>query len=143
MKNLVLIAFALFTFTLSAQPGKHHRNGKKEMVEKMKDWTPEQKAELATKKLTLDLNLTEAQQKKVYPITLEMMKDREQMRTSKEKKTELSSQELFDTQNARLEKQIKTKEQFKNILNAEQFEKWEKKHSRNKGNKRGKRLHRN
>lgn len=137
MKNLVLIAFALLTFTLSAQPGDHHRKGKKEMVEKMKDWTPEQKAELATKKLTLELNLTEEQQQKVYPIQLNMIKDRVQMKTKKEKKTELSSKELFDMQNERLEKQIKTKEQFKNILNAEQFDKWEKRHSRKRGNKRG------
>ncbi len=141
MKNLVLIALTLFTFTLSAQPGNPQRKGKKEMVEKMKDWTPEQKAELATKKLTIDLNLTEAQQKRIYPIQLEMLKDRAESRATKEKKTELSSKELFDTQNARLEKQIKTKEQFKAILTTEQFEKWEKKHARNKGKKRRKGPH--
>ncbi|WP_432412773.1 hypothetical protein [Rasiella sp. SM2506] len=142
MKNLVLIAFALFTCTLSAQSVKHERKGKKEMVEKMKDWTPEQKAELATKKLALDLNLTEAQQKNIYPIQLENIKDRAKIRATKEKKTELSSKELFDVQNTRLEKQIKTKEQFKTILTAEQFEKWDKKHPRNKRTKRGKRSER-
>lgn len=135
MKNLILIAIALFTITLSAQSGNHPRKGKKEMVEKTKDWTPEQRAELATKKMALALNLTEAQQKNVYPIQLEMMKDRVQMRTKKENKSDLSSEELFDLQKARLEKQLKTKEQYKAILTAEQFEKWEAKHSRAKGRK--------
>jgi protein CpxP len=129
MKNLVLIALALFTFTLSAQPGDHPRKEKKEMVDKAKDWTPEQKAELATKKMTLALNLSEAQQKKVYPIQLKIMKNRAQMRLQKDKKSELSSKELFDVQNDRLANKIKTKEQLKAILTAEQFDKLEKKHN--------------
>ncbi len=136
MKNLVLIAFALVAFTVSAQPGNPQRKGKKDLAEKTKDWTPEQKAELATKKMTLDLNLTEAQQQKIYPIHLEMMKDRVKRKANKEKKSDLSSTELFDLQNARLEKKIKTKKQFKDILTTEQFESWEKKHATNKRMKR-------
>ena len=135
MKNLVLIALVLFTYTVSAQRGDHPRKEKKEMVNKMKDWTPEQKAELATKKLTLDLNLTEAQQEKIYPLQLEMVKDRVHMRAHKEKKSDLSSKELFEAQNERLEKQIDTQNKFKAILTADQFELWEKMKSRKKGTK--------
>lgn len=137
MKNLLLIAFALFTFALSAQPG-HPRKGKKEMAEKTKDWTPEQRAELATKKMTLDLSLTEIQEEKVAIINLEIMKDREKMRATQDKKSDVSSNERFNLQRARLEKKIKTKEQFKSILTPEQFEKWEKKHAKNNKSKRPK-----
>jgi len=142
MKKLVLIALALCTFTLSAQPGNPSRNQKKGKVEKMKDWTPEQKAELSTKKLALELNLTEAQQEKIYPIQLQILKDRAEMRATKKEQKELSSDELFNLQNARLEKQLKTKEQLKSILTTEQFEKWEKKHAKKNRNRKGKRLDR-
>lgn len=138
MKNILLIAFTLFTFILSAQSGNPQRKGKKEIAEKTKDWTPEQRAQLSTKKMTLDLNLTEAQEKKVGIINLEMMKDREKMRATKAKKSDLSSNELFELQHARLEKKIKTKEQFRSILTAEQFDLWEKKYPKNQKIKRPK-----
>ena len=133
MKKLVLIAFALFSLTISAQPGSHYEKGhKKEMAENSKDWSPEQRAVLATKKMTLALSLSEAQQHKIYPIHLEVSKERMAMRAQKEKKEELSSDELFERKNAHLEKQIQLKQQFKSILTPEQFEKWEAAHHKGK-----------
>ncbi|MAZ71871.1 MAG: hypothetical protein CMC70_01870 [Flavobacteriaceae bacterium] len=135
MKKIVLIAIALISISVSAQHEKTHRKEhKKEMVEKMKDWTPEQKAEVATKKMTLALDLNEAQQKQVYAIHLETAKDRLKMKDNKEKNANeaLSPDELFELKKARMEKKIETKAQFKAILTAEQYKKWEKKSHRKK-----------
>ncbi|RDK84334.1 hypothetical protein [Marinirhabdus gelatinilytica] len=142
MKKLVLIALALCTLTLSAQPGDHSRKRKKEFAEKKNDWTPEQKAELATKQMALKLDLTEAQQQKIYPIQLTMVKDREQLRAHRDKKEELTSEELFVRKKEQLEKRLQTKEQLKAILTPEQFELWKKTHKRKRNRKKSERKHR-
>jgi periplasmic protein CpxP/Spy len=128
MKNLVLIALVLCSLTVTAQPIHHHK-------ENAKDWTPEQRATLATKKMTLTLNLTEIQQKQVYPVLLEVATNRMEMRALKNKKAELSSDELYDIKSEQIEKRIETKGALKNILSPEQFKKWE------AGHRMGKRPH--
>ncbi|QIE60284.1 hypothetical protein G5B37_12140 [Rasiella rasia] len=144
MKNVLMIALVLFSYTLIAQPGDRRDSEKrKEKMEKMKDWTPEEIADIKTKKLALHLDLTDAQQKKVYPIELQIAKKRQEMRLEKEKKTEKTSKEAYERQKNLLDEKLSVKQQYKSVLTAEQYEKWEK---TSKGMKRGKRLktkHRN
>lgn len=136
MKKLVLLALLVCAFTVNAQPGdKKPRQNKKELREKMKDWTPEQHAELRTKKMALHLDLNDAQQKKVYPIELAIVKKKLEMR---EAKTEKNATELFEAKKQILDEKLSIKKQYKEILTADQFKKWEKMHRRQKGKKQGK-----
>lgn len=130
MKKIFLIALALVTIQMSAQDRKQmHKKG--ERAEKMQDYTPEEMAELQTKKLTLDLDLTEAQQKQVLALSLENAKDRKafmEKRQDKQKEKEAktaSKEEKLKMKNDMLDKQIAMKAKMKEILNEEQYKKWE------------------
>ncbi|UPS91902.1 MULTISPECIES: hypothetical protein [unclassified Bizionia] len=131
MKKIFLIALALVTFQLSAQDKKQmHKKG--ERAEKMQAYTPEEMAELQTKKLTLDLDLTKEQQKQVMTLNLEaakerkaMMEKRQEFQKEKEAKS-VSKDDKLKMKNDRLDKQIAMKAKMKEILNDEQYAKWEK-----------------
>lgn len=140
MKKIILIALALVTIQVSAQDkGPENRKGNKmEKGQRMSDFTPEEMAQLQTKKMTLDLDLTEAQQKKIEKINLENAKERkEKMEARQAKKKDgtgekPSKEERLAMMNERLDKQMEIKQKMKQILNAEQFEKWEKNHAQKK-----------
>lgn len=123
MKKLVgLTAIVLlFTITINAQ-------GNKDRQRKGNDFTPEQTATLQTKKMALNLDLNENQQKQVYDLMKEKAIERETVRTERQEQKEvgtpLTSEQKFDIQNQRLEKQIAQKAAMKNILSKEQYEKW-------------------
>ncbi|MCX7552026.1 hypothetical protein [Xanthomarina sp. F2636L] len=125
MKKLVCITFVFIASFTQAQEKNHGK-------QKMQDYTPEEVAELQTKQLTLDLNLTEAQQKQVAQLQLENAKARrdksKQMQTNKSlaSKKELSKEEKLQMKNDRLDYQIEMKKKMKEILDDEQFTKWEK-----------------
>ena len=137
MKKLILIALALVTIQVSAQNRKQEfRKGERmEKGQRMSDFTPEEMAQLQTKKMTLTLDLTEAQQKKIEKLNLENAKDRKakmearqaQMRDGKSEKP--SKEERLKIINERLDKQIEMKQKMKKILDEEQLEKWEKNHA--------------
>lgn len=135
MKKLLIIALALVTIQVSAQE-RGERKGK------FTDYTPEEIAQLQTKKMTLDLDLTEAQQREVSVINLENAKARKaKMKTRKSRKDsdeKPSKDERLKMKNDRLDTQIANKQKMKNILNAAQYEKWEKQQAR-KNHKKGKR----
>ncbi len=103
--------------------------------------TQEQMATLQTKKMTLALDLTSAQQKQVQALNLENANMRkEKMETVKGERKDFSSEERFAHQNERLDHMIAQKDKMKKILNEDQFSKWEKqmlhrKHKRGKGDK--------
>ncbi|MFT4697319.1 MAG: protein CpxP [Flavobacteriaceae bacterium] len=117
MKDVLIICLALLTFSLQAQPGndegKHHRNGKN------MDYTPEQIAELRTKKMALQLDLTEQQEKRVYSLMLNKTIKR------KEKKEEHKEGVSFEKRKEILDHRIEEKKELKSILTKEQFDKWE------------------
>ncbi|OBX21504.1 MULTISPECIES: hypothetical protein [Bizionia] len=131
MKKIFLIALALVTIQMSAQDKKQmHKKG--ERTEKMQSYTPEEMAELQTKKLTLDLDLTEVQQKQVMALNLEgakerkaMMEKRQELQKEKEAKS-VSKDNKLKMKNDKLDKQIAMKAKMKEILNDEQYAKWEK-----------------
>lgn len=141
MKKMMLIAVALLALQATAQePTREKRKVMaKERMEKFESLTPEESATLRTKQMTLDLDLTEAQQQKIQALNLEQAKARktamENWKKAKEEgteKKEFSKEDRYKMMNERLDKQIEHKKQMKSILNAEQYNKWEKAHD-NKG----------
>ena len=109
-------------------------------MEMMKDLTPEQMATLKTKKMTLALDLSESQQKKIYNLSLKGAKDRkakmearkETMKNNNGKRPELSSDEKYKRANERLDQQIAMKKELSTILTKEQLEKMEQMKKRGK-----------
>lgn len=151
MKKIIIILIALVTLQVTAQDRKreHQKDGQKERMETMKDLSPDEIATLRTKKMTLHLDLNEAQQNKMRALFLEeakirkvKMEERKAMKESGETKT-FTKEDKYKMMNDRLDHQIEVKQKMKSILNAEQFEKWEaymgkmehKRHGKNKMNK--------
>ncbi|TAI48140.1 hypothetical protein [Flagellimonas allohymeniacidonis] len=127
MKQFVVLAMVLSTFTLFAQhPGPHHHRSLKA------DMSAEQLATLHTKKLTLALDLTEDQQKKVMEISLEEVELRKSKREAvKAKKesgewTKPTSDERFEMENNLLDHQIAHQQKMKEVLNEDQYQTWKK-----------------
>lgn len=153
MKKLAILALALITFQANAQDNSSEKRqeNKKERMEKRMKLEPKEMAELKTKKMTLHLDLTEAQQTKVMALNLENAKQRKEHfkkhadKKDDSEKAKPSKEEKLKRMNAKLDAQIATKKQMKDILNADQYEKWEKSElKRNHGrkhNKKGERKH--
>ena len=125
--------FTIASLTAMAQEGPERgpRDGKDQL-------TPEQMATLQTKKMTLALDLSSAQQKQIQEFHLEnAMLRKEQMEAVKGKRKDLSSEERYALQNKHLDHKIAQKEKMKKILNEDQFSKWEKEmsHRNHKGRK--------
>ena len=84
----------------------------------LKDLSPEQMATLRTKKMTLSLDLSKAQQDKVYALHLDEAKTRKEQRAKRNhnkgtEKPNLSSDEKFNKMNERLDKKIAAKNKMK------------------------------
>ncbi len=133
MKKLILIALALVTIQVSAQNKKQgeRRGDPMERGQRMSDFTPEEMAQLQTKKTTLLLDLTVAQQKEVEKLHLENAKERQAFRETRQAKRKdgngknSNKDERLKMENQRLDRQLEMKKKMKKILNDEQFEKWE------------------
>jgi protein CpxP len=149
MRKLVLIAMTLVAMQATAQEKNEElqKDDQKERAHKLQDFTPEEVAALHTKQMTLDLDLTKAQQDKIYKINLENAKGRktkmEDRKTKKEKGSDEkpSKEERLQHMSDRLDNQIARKRKMKGILNADQYEKWSKKSARMKGKKRSSQKH--
>lgn len=129
MKSLVVIAIAFSTLSVNAQERRQERKGNDHKKEIMKDLTPEEVANLKTKKLRLKLDLTVMQQKKVESILLEQAVERQNKRKAhqnKKEKDKPSKEEFLKMQNARLDSKIEMKQKMKDILTEEQYAKFEK-----------------
>lgn len=150
MKNIVYALAIIFTLNVAAQEGtdqtdrrerKEMRKGKGQRF--MQDLTPEQMAALQTKKLTLALDLSESQQQQILALATENAKARkakmEARKAKKEKNEKLTSDEKFAMMNERLDAQIAYKKSMKQILSAEQYERWEKMKARKGKQKQNKR----
>lgn len=119
MKTWILAVVMMIGLTASAQ----HRDARHETLK------PEQRAELAAKKMTLALNLNEKQQKDVQKVLLDRIKKAEQLRaqrkTDREAGKKLTADERFAMKSKRLDEQIAMKAEMRKVLTAEQFTKWE------------------
>lgn len=130
MKNLLMIAIAFLTINATAQENNQKKamTAKKEMQQSM---TPEQTAELQTKKMTLHLDLTDKQQVQVQQILLDEAKQRDSKREAKQAQqakvadAKVSQDEKLKMQNDRLDHQIEFKRKMKTVLDPEQYKKFE------------------
>lgn len=122
MKKLLLIPIALFVAITSSQAQdvkKETRNPKQRIEQK----TPEQRAEMMTKRMTEKLSLTKEQQDQVYQLSLKQAKvNVDRAKISKEKTTLMR------------EENQKNRQEIEKILSPEQQKKWtEEMNSRKKG----------
>jgi len=133
MKKIVFILLALIALKVSAQEKNERPNRERgEKMERYQDYTPEEIANLQTKKMTLHLNLNESQQKEIKKLNLENAISRETMMKAHKAQKESGNMEKpskearLKMMNDRLDRQIERKGKMKKILNADQFTKWEK-----------------
>ncbi|MCF7560587.1 hypothetical protein L3X39_08050 [Sabulilitoribacter multivorans] len=132
MKKLIVIAIALISIKGIAQDEKKKAPNQHERSQKMANLTAEEIATLQTKKMTLHLDLNESQQAKIQKINLDnatkrkaMMEERKAKKESGEFKKP-TTEERYKMENAKLDHQIAMKAKMKEILNEEQYAKWEK-----------------
>ena len=113
----ILVVAIAFTFTTQAQ------KGPKKMKES--DFSVEQQTTLAVKKLTLALDLSDAQQRQIKPVIAEKIADKkanfQNRKEGKKDRKKLSADERYAKQNQRLDKEIAMQNKMKRILNDEQY----------------------
>lgn len=119
----VLVLVVAVSFQTNAQERKRMQKGKQ-------DLSAAQMATLNSKKMTLSLDLTTAQEKQVFKLLEKNAQDRINMREEHQKmrsNNETPSEEdRYNAQVAQLDKQIALKSEMKKILNDTQYEKWSK-----------------
>jgi hypothetical protein len=128
MKKIASLAVvALFTISTFAQ--EQHRQERKRGHQRS-EFTVDQIAELQTKRMTLQLDLTQQQQEQILEINktkvAEHKQKKEARKATKEADKAPTSDEVFKIQSERLDKMIAHKAEMKEILNSEQYDKWEK-----------------
>lgn len=138
MKKLASILVFVLGFTVSTQA----QRGK---TDKRARLTTEQQTELTVKKMTLALDLSRKQQNQIKPLISNQIAERkaemEKRKEARKDKKRPTSDEVFEMQNKRLDAQIAMRNSMKDILNDEQFKKFEKMHKKRamKGKKMAKR----
>lgn len=127
MKKLFVVALIAIGMTAFAQENKMQplQKGKADF-ERM---TPEQRNELQLKKMTLDLGLSDVQQKQMKEIIVDQQTKRqawaEERKINKEKGLKQNADERYKKESKMLDEKIAVKESVKKILTPEQFKKWE------------------
>src|SRR5690606_32972511 len=130
MKKLLLVALALISIEGIAQQNAQ-RPERKQIAQRAFILTPEESAELQTKRMTLHLDLNDHQQKEVYKLNLDnatkRLTTREANRTKRARGTieRPTKQDYLARENAKLDNEIATKIKMNYILNSEQRVKWE------------------
>lgn len=131
MKKTIIALVLLIGFTAAAQKGKE-----KSKKDKM---TIEQRVALQTKKMTLALDLTEAQQQQVSALHLKNAKlgkvkmEERKAKKERDENKKPSADERYAMQMERLDHKIAQKAAMKKILSKEQLIKWQKMASHRKG----------
>lgn len=121
----ILLMIGMGAMAQKTGPEKGDRNYRDKM-------SPEQMATLQTKRMTLALDLTDAQQRQVQGLNVEnAIRREEKMKEIKIKKEKgelrkLSQEERYNLQLAMLDHQIAQKNKMKKILDKDQYAKWEK-----------------
>jgi hypothetical protein len=136
MKSLFIAIFALFSLTVFAQQNRQGKHRGKDRIEQT-EMNPEQQASLRSKKMTLALDLSDAQEKKVYQLELAKAKERMTRREASQNGKDRDQADKFKRQEERLERQITFKRSLKEVLTDEQMIKWEKMQHHRRGRQRG------
>lgn len=120
MKKIVLVLLLAISFVGFSQE-------KKEMQKER--LTNEQRAELESKKMKLELDLNDKQTAEVKRLLLEQQNKgdevRKMMKAKKESGVKPTQEEIFKMKNDLLDRQIAFKGDMKKLLTPEQYEKWE------------------
>jgi archaellin len=99
-------------------------------VKEGEKFTTEQRVNLRLKKLTLALDLTDAQARQLKPIVQEQAEKRkvkqEKRKTMQASGKKPSADARYEMQMIRLDEQIALNKKVKNILNEKQYEQWKK-----------------
>ena len=123
MKRLIVLALLVVGTTIIAQ-----ERSRKHQGHEMEQFTPEQKSQLMLKKMTLELDLNEAQQKEMSLMISDkiakMESHKAEMKANREKGVKPTADERFAMQMKMLDEQIATKKRMEKILNPTQLEKW-------------------
>jgi hypothetical protein len=110
------------TISISAQQKNQKFNGH--------NFSADQLAEIQTKKMTLYLDLSEAQQQQVFEINKQKFIDHKNKISDnvarKGQKQQPNNEALFKKKSQSLDRQIEIQNKMKNILNKEQFDQWKK-----------------
>jgi hypothetical protein len=120
MRSIIYVTILFFSLGTFAQ---------KPILKKQKlNFTPEQRAELQSKRLALVLDLNDKQLKQVESVQLERAKQLElKQKAGKQDKTsgkKLSPDEIFAIKNQNLDEQIAFQKQMKEILTVDQYQRW-------------------
>ena len=125
MKKLALIVLLVVGLSTYAQEGKkqERQGAERERL------SPEQRNQLQLKKMTLDLNLNESQQKEIAKILEEQSTKRQAematFKANKDKGVKPTTEERFAMKNKKLDEAIAVKAKVQKVLTPEQFKKWE------------------
>ncbi|WP_417785368.1 Spy/CpxP family protein refolding chaperone [Tenacibaculum sp.] len=127
MKKLLTLLILAVSFTVTTQAQKRDKTKHEEL-------STEQKTELAVKKMTLQLDLTEAQQNQIRPLIAEQVAERQKMwakrKAMKESGKKATADERYAMKSHMLDKKIAHKSEMKRILNKQQYERYEKMNAR-------------
>jgi hypothetical protein len=125
MKKLALIVLLVVGLSTYAQEEKkqERQGAARERL------SPEQRNQLLLKKMTLDLNLNESQQKEIGKILEEQSTKRQAematFKANKDKGVKPTAEERFAMKNKKLDEAIAVKAKVQKVLTPEQFKKWE------------------
>ena len=120
MKKAMILFMALTTFAITAQG---QQDKKQDRTRWHQNLSPEQRAQLQAKKLTLQLDLDQTQQAQVNQLLLKSKKNRPE---APKNRKEMTDAQKFEARIARLDSQIAFKNEMKQILDEKQYQKWEK-----------------
>lgn len=127
---LTLFAFAIF-FNVNAQ--------EKNVQDEKTRYTPEQIAELQTKKMELDFELNEKQRKDIYNLNRELAQKRQQnleeMKARRSENRALTSDEKYQKELKRLDGQKNHQAEMKRILGEEKYKVWKENHKEQRLNR--------
>lgn len=124
MKNVILIAILLLTaFSYGQRPEKR--------MEVRESMTPQQEASIKSKKMALELDLTEKQQDEVYKLLVDQATNRP-AKLSKEERQKMTQEARVALTENRLQEQIEFKRDLKEVLSMEQYEQFEEMMSKRK-----------
>ncbi|MFK8059407.1 MAG: hypothetical protein AB8B78_04875 [Polaribacter sp.] len=129
MKNLITILVMVFAISFAT-------NGQKKRKMQKPNFTAEQHTNLAIKKMTLSLDLSEKQQNQIRPLLMAQITQKKaalsERKEAKKNKKRPTSDEIYAMKSKQLDNQIMMKNRMQDILNKTQFEKFEKMQKRRK-----------
>ncbi|MCJ7756666.1 MAG: hypothetical protein MUP24_00860, partial [Gillisia sp.] len=122
MKKLSLFLIMLISISAFSQQKSQHQKADKT------DMSAEETATLQAKKLTLLLDLNQAQQQEIKKLYQEKAEERKALIAERKKMSAEDAEKLkenrFERENARLDRELAHQEKMKQILNEEQYKKW-------------------